>query len=592
MRCRKLPTSFVTVLVCWTIRACADEPLLALLEARDEQQHALSHAISGTTAAAHSSKDFTYQLQQDKDPAELLANTDLPEYTSQQLISTKPASVATDLPQVPSTVSTRRPERERQHQFGPASPLFRDSGFDRQTGNQLGVAALKRRIEELNRILEHGSEGTTQDVQQKEDLWLPASVKVTLPQAQPLTRDDLALAVPTNREHLPLVKAGREWRKGMRAVVALVQEPTDVEKAEAAANNETWVTFPDDSPRRSPFFAGDSRAAMALGDSYKWLLYGDDDTVFFPAAAMQLLGSFDPDLPYAITDNLWFEEALVAQPPFRHPALDAPRCLPCHFVDDPLALRTFTGGLPPSKTTFQKFVAPQRCQPMLPFPSKFSGATRLLPHDFTGGFYPPGSPFKPAAWNFAAPRGCPCTPALLCAAEAERPLYGVAARGCADPPPPKAATYAIHGGAGALLSIGLMRRLNKTEFEACVLSLKSTGGDAFFTVCLWRAGYAPTDPGYSVFVPEARVFDPFQWEWNNDNDGEARMLLAIEAFKKGLCDRQCQLRLDLMVSAHVRSRWKGVPYASSQIGNVVRAYDEWLMQKPERMQSNYRTPLG
>ena len=83
---------------------------------------------------------------------------------------------------------------------------------------------------------------------------------------------------------------------------------------------------------------------QALGDSYKWLLYGDDDTVFFPAAALQLLASFDPDLPYAITDNLWFEEALVAQPPFRHPALDAPRCLPCHFVDDPLALRTFTGG--------------------------------------------------------------------------------------------------------------------------------------------------------------------------------------------------------------------------------------------------------
>lgn len=69
------------------------------------------------------------------------------------------------------------------------------------------------------------------------------------------------------------------------------------------------------------------------------------------------------------------------------------------------------------------------------------------------------------------------------------------------------------------------------------------GGDAFFTVCLWRAGYAPTEPGYSVFVPEARVFDPFQWEWNNDNDGEARMLLAVEAFKSGLCDSQCQVQI-------------------------------------------------
>ena len=50
--------------------------------------------------------------------------------------------------------------------------------------------------------------------------------------------------------------------QGMRAVVALAQEPTAEERAEAAAANETWVAYPDDSPRRSPFFAGDSRAAM------------------------------------------------------------------------------------------------------------------------------------------------------------------------------------------------------------------------------------------------------------------------------------------------------------------------------------------
>lgn len=50
--------------------------------------------------------------------------------------------------------------------------------------------------------------------------------------------------------------------QGMRAVVALAQEPSAQERAEAAAANETWVAYPDDSPRRSPFFAGDSRAAM------------------------------------------------------------------------------------------------------------------------------------------------------------------------------------------------------------------------------------------------------------------------------------------------------------------------------------------
>ena len=46
-----------------------------------------------------------------------------------------------------------------------------------------------------------------------------------------------------------------------------------------------------------------------------------------------------------------------------------------------------------------------------------------------------------------------------------------------------------------------------------VYTLKDTaGGDAFFTICLWRAGFALTDPGYSVFNPDAKLFDPFQYE--------------------------------------------------------------------------------
>jgi len=50
--------------------------------------------------------------------------------------------------------------------------------------------------------------------------------------------------------------------QGIRAVVALEKAVGAADKAEAAAVNETWVVYPDDSPRRSPFFAGDSRAAM------------------------------------------------------------------------------------------------------------------------------------------------------------------------------------------------------------------------------------------------------------------------------------------------------------------------------------------
>lgn len=38
-----------------------------------------------------------------------------------------------------------------------------------------------------------------------------------------------------------------------------------------------------------------------FGDTYKWLLYMDDDTIFFPDAVMRLLEDFDPDMPYFIT---------------------------------------------------------------------------------------------------------------------------------------------------------------------------------------------------------------------------------------------------------------------------------------------------
>ena len=44
---------------------------------------------------------------------------------------------------------------------------------------------------------------------------------------------------------------------------------------------------------------------QALGKDYKWLLYGDDDTMFFLDNLVEMLRFFDPQLPYFISDNLW-----------------------------------------------------------------------------------------------------------------------------------------------------------------------------------------------------------------------------------------------------------------------------------------------
>lgn len=56
------------------------------------------------------------------------------------------------------------------------------------------------------------------------------------------------------------------------------------------------------------------------------------------------------------------------------------------------------------------------------------------------------------------------------------------------------------------LHVLILRRRQLTMPEA------RAGGDAFFTICLWRSGFALTDPGFSVFNPDAKLFDPFQYE--------------------------------------------------------------------------------
>ena len=35
--------------------------------------------------------------------------------------------------------------------------------------------------------------------------------------------------------------------------------------------------------------------------SYKWMLFGDDDTIFFVNSVLEFLQDFDPDLPYFIS---------------------------------------------------------------------------------------------------------------------------------------------------------------------------------------------------------------------------------------------------------------------------------------------------
>ena len=43
-------------------------------------------------------------------------------------------------------------------------------------------------------------------------------------------------------------------------------------------------------------------------DSFKWVLYGDDDTVFFIDGALDALENLDYNMPYLLSDDVWFVE--------------------------------------------------------------------------------------------------------------------------------------------------------------------------------------------------------------------------------------------------------------------------------------------
>ncbi|RYE14438.1 MAG: hypothetical protein EOP45_19635, partial [Sphingobacteriaceae bacterium] len=43
---------------------------------------------------------------------------------------------------------------------------------------------------------------------------------------------------------------------------------------------------------------------LAFGDTYKWMLYGDDDTMFFAEGIQNLVKDIDPNMPYFITGKV------------------------------------------------------------------------------------------------------------------------------------------------------------------------------------------------------------------------------------------------------------------------------------------------
>lgn len=184
-----------------------------------------------------------------------------------------------------------------------------------------------------------------------------------------LAAKDIVVAMPTSSERLVLAQASRSYREGMRAYIMTdnAAELPFLNKAYGQDNLETYEHFPDEDKATKSVWharnAGDVRAAVVpffahqhYGPTYKWLLYGDDDTVWFMDNVRRLLAGLDHEQPMMLTDNIWHNNG--------HPRLEATRCLPCGHDNSSLAKQQLETGYAP--------------QPACPYctPQAACGATR------------------------------------------------------------------------------------------------------------------------------------------------------------------------------------------------------------------------
>ncbi|KAL4420943.1 hypothetical protein ABPG77_004572 [Micractinium sp. CCAP 211/92] len=289
-----------------------------------------------------------------------------------------------------------------------------------------------------------------------------------------------------------LVKAMRGWRRGIRTLVLTnaTGELLAREQQEGLRYNEVWQHYQDFS-NISTGKPGDVRAAVTpayvrstLGTNFKWLIYGDDDVVFFWPGLLRMLRGLDHRDPYFLTDNYFsqYPDGLLHQ---RKPA--QPRCVPCTLDATGLDL----------------------------------GAANAV-------------------------KTCNCSVAAM--AEAlSKPL--AAMRRFPNQPP----IFSINGGGGAVISAGLLQRLQRRRFEACVSGrgqpLRCAGSDCLLTICLWRQGFGYTDPGFELRHQGMLLFDAYERAlWQAERD-----MLSLLA-NRGGCDRACQLRVRHAVSLHTNGK--------------------------------------
>lgn len=288
------------------------------------------------------------------------------------------------------------------------------------------------------------------------------SIAVGRESRRPLESFDFVYACPSARTSR--LDLSRRLREGIRTILVLDNKglAENLTKASPAGEHQ-FLYQPEVGESKSgqrhfyraaiaPFLAHE-----AVDGNYKWMLFGDDDTIWLMKNVERLLENYDHRLPYAISDYMYFGKTFGTEntvyEEHNRPWSDgswhagsttAPRCLPCH-LDLPAGWQESLQG------------------PMMM-------------------------------------RACSCSPRLACMANRK-----ACAHSRFRPPFP-------YGGAGIILSRGLFDHVDKDEILQCIRNgvSVSNGGDQLLAHCLWKQGIAATDPGEVPFGRRNR-FNRFRY---------------------------------------------------------------------------------
>eukprot|EP00798_Chlamydomonas_sp_ICE-L_P015538 gene15538-21630_t len=181
----------------------------------------------------------------------------------------------------------------------------------------------------------------------------PPTATALSSEANLLDLNHFVLVTPTSKSRLPLVHAQRQFRAGIRTytLVESVELADELNNApESQLFRETYSYYPDRGQAAGSAHIkpgakiGDNRWMAApflahqyytsINSPYRWMLFGDDDTVFFLNGMLKLLRPFDHTLPYWVGDHItdWWARFEAKKKIFIRPSELGLSCLPCHSI--------------------------------------------------------------------------------------------------------------------------------------------------------------------------------------------------------------------------------------------------------------------